>query len=510
MVQMEVKEAANKGAQLIELRLDFLRKAPDFHRLLEGKPCQMLASVRRPADGGKWTGSEDARRMLLRQAIVGGFDWVDLETDVADSIPRFGKIKRIISYHNFREVPADLEKIHAHMCSQDADVVKIAVRATQPADNLRLLDLVSKGPRPTIAICMGDLGFPSRILGAKYGAPFTYAAFNPERTVSPGMPSFAELKQIYNYESINAATRVFGVIGDPVAHSLSPLLHNTAMHKLGINGVYLPFRVPRGALADFLKAFERVPVEGYSVTIPHKEEAYELAARKDPAVAHVHAANTLVRGPGGFQAYNTDYYGVLDSIRAHAALFTSAPELIAATPAIAAGPAPERFGLLQSKVVLILGAGGIARAVAQALRHEGALVTISNRTGERAIGLAEEIGGRHVEWQARHSVLCDMVVNCSSVGMHPEVDDSPLHPSFLKPGLVVFDSVYTPETTLLVKEARSRGCHVITGVDLFVHQAGQQLRLFTSHPPPVELIRKVVKRALSPVVIRDEEAQEGS
>ncbi len=160
---------------------------------------------------------------------------------------------------------------------------------------------------------------------------------------------------------------------------------------------------------------------------------------------------------------------------------------------------------LNSKVVLVLGAGGIGRAVAHALRAEGALVNIANRTSERAATLAEEVGGRHIEWQGRHSVLCDAVINCTSVGMHPDVDEAPLHPSFLKPGLVVFDTVYTPETTLLVKEARARGCHVITGVELFVRQAAQQFKLFPQREAPIELMRRAVKRALSPVAIRDED-----
>jgi 3-dehydroquinate dehydratase/shikimate dehydrogenase len=167
-------------------------------------------------------------------------------------------------------------------------------------------------------------------------------------------------------------------------------------------------------------------------------------------------------------------------------------------------PLPEPASL-QSKVVLVLGAGGIGRAVAHALRAEGALVIIANRTSERAAVLAEEVGGRYVEWQGRHSVLCDVVINCTSVGMHPDVDHTPLHPSYLKPGLVVFDTVYTPETTLLVKEARARGCQVITGVELFVRQAALQFKLFTQQEAPIELMRRAVKRALSPVALRDDE-----
>ncbi len=525
MMQAEIQEAAKQGARLIELRLDFLKKAPDFHRLLANKPCPMIATVRRPAEGGKWDGSEEARKVLLRQAIVAGFDWVDLESDIADSIPRYGKVRRIVSYHNFREMPADLEKIHQRMCAQDADVVKIAVRPQQPADNLRVLALMNRPARPTVAFCMFEMGFPSRILQARLGAPFTYAAFNKERMAAVGIPSLGELKKVYRYPELNEETRVFGVIGDPVGHSLSPLIHNSAFHSLGINAVYLPFRVPRETLADFLRAFEQLPVDGYSVTIPHKEAAAAAARFRDVTVDRTKAANTLVRRDGGFAAYNTDYQGVLDTLATFLPSFTATPEvgvnlpaglnLSAPAPALGSAAVTSSVPLplqvpappvaVGGRVVLVLGAGGIARAVAHALHREGALVTIANRTSERAQALSQEIGCRHVEWTARHSVLCEMVVNCTSVGMHPHVDESPLHNSFLKPGLVVFDTVYTPEQTLLIKEARERGCHTITGVELFIRQAALQFQHFTGLHAPVPLFRSVVRRALSPVAIRDEE-----
>ena len=142
MMQIEIQEAAKRGARLIELRLDFLAKAPDFKRLLHNKPCPMIATVRRPSEGGRFSGSEEERLMLLRQAIVSGFDWVDLESDIADSIPRFGKVKRIVSFHDMREVPDNLEDIYKEMCAQDADIVKIAVTAGQASDSLRVLDLL--------------------------------------------------------------------------------------------------------------------------------------------------------------------------------------------------------------------------------------------------------------------------------------------------------------------------------------------------------------------------------
>lgn len=498
MVLMEIQEAARQGVKFIEVRLDFLARAPDFQRLLENKPCPMLATVRRPVDGGAWKGTEEARQALLRQAIVSGFDAVDIETDIIDSIRRFRDVKRIVSYHNLREVPADLEKIHETMCKQDADIVKVAVRAQSPMDNLRVLNLLKNSPKPTVALCMGDLGMPSRVLGVKFGSPYTYAAFNKERGIAPGLPSYTELKGIYRLGRVNADTQVFGVIGDPVGHSLSPIIHNRAFYKLGINALYVPFRVPRSDLPTFLKEFDSIPVQGYSVTIPHKEAAAALASERDEAVEHIGAANTLIRTENGFKAHNTDFTGVIASLRNNLPP-PAKPSEEGETPAT---PNPE--WPFENRAVMILGAGGVARAVAHALKHERAFLTITNRTSERATKLAEEVGCRHVDWAGRHNVLCDVLINCTSVGMQPNMDESPIHHSYLKPGLMVFDTVYTPETTMLVKEARKRGCHVLTGVDLFVRQAAHQFQMFTGQEAPFELMRDTIRRILSPVTIKEE------
>ncbi len=485
MVHIEIQEAAKRGAELIELRLDFLSKAPDFKRLLSSKPCPMVVTVRRPSDGGRWSGDEPQRRMLLRQAIVAGFDWVDLETDLADEIPRFRTVKRIISYHNLHEVPADLEAIHERMCKQDPDVVKLAVRAQSSADNLRVLNLIQRGPKPTVAFCTGDLGTPSRILCGRLGAPFTYAAFNKERGIAPGILSFDEMKNVYHYDEITRETQVFGVVGDPVAHSLSPLVHNAAFRALGSNCVYVPFRIPKGEFKAALEAWKQVPVRGYSVTIPHKEAAAELAVEKDHDVDLTKAANTLIHQDNGFAAHNTDCRAAIESLQS---ILNDQPE-----PTHVSG-----------RNVLLLGAGGAARAVAFALNQERAFITISNRTLKRAQELAEAVGCRFVDWNARHSGTPDTLINCTAVGMHPNIDESPVHPSILQPSVLVFDTVYTPETTLLVKEARIRGCRTLTGVDMFVRQAAAQFRLFTGKEPPLDLMRRVVRRALSPVKLDEE------
>jgi 3-dehydroquinate dehydratase/shikimate dehydrogenase len=493
MVTVELQEAVKRGAGFIELRLDFLAKAVDFQRLLPFKKCPWIATLRRRDDGGRFNGTEVERKMVLRQAIVAGFDWVDLETDIANEIPRFGKVKRIVSYHNMAETPDDLEVIFEKMCQQDADVLKISTMATKPSDNIRVLKLIEKAPKPTIGHCMGDLGVPSRLLALKYGAPFIYAAFNKERGIAPGLPSMEELRRYYHVSTIDRKTKVFGVLGDPVAHSLSPLMHNQLFKYVNLNAIYLPFRVPRGQLAEALQQMEYLPVEGYSVTIPHKEAAAALAVNTDQRVKETQAANTLVRRANGFWAGNTDYPAALECIRANKPLGEDGM--------------PREWNTCTA---LLLGAGGAARAVAYALKELGVITTISSRTQERAETLATEVGAKAVDWAARHRIPCEVLVNCTPVGMHPEVDESPIHASFLKPGMLVFDTVYTPENTMLIKDSRTRGCKVVTGVEMFVRQAAKQFKFFTEVEPDLEKMREIMRRALSPVTSElPQEEEEG-
>jgi 3-dehydroquinate dehydratase/shikimate dehydrogenase len=485
MVVVELPEAVKRGAKFIELRLDFLAKAVDFKRLVPCKQCPWVATIRRPVDGGRFPGTEDDRQKILRQAIASGaFEWVDLETDIANVIPRYGPVKRIISYHNLTETPADLDEVYARMLKQDGDVYKLAVLAQSPADVARVLRLQRAAPRPTVAFCMGDIGQPSRFLALKYGAPFVYAAFNKERGIAPGLPSLEEFKTTYPVRSIDAQTRVFGVAGDPVGHSLSPLLHNHLYQRLKANAIYLPFRIPRGQFPDAVEQYADIPVEGYSVTVPHKEAAAQLARDKEPTVVTTGAANTLVRRDDGkFAAANTDFTAAVDTLKAHFA--AKAQD----------GPAAQ-LGQLS---FLLLGAGGVARAIAHALHREGAQLTITSRTPDRSLKLTEEVKCKTVDWHARHSVNFDVLINCTPVGMHPNVDESPVHFSILKPGVTVFDTIYNPETTLLIREARSRGCETITGVDMFVRQAARQCELFVGQTPDLAVMREIVRKALSPL-----------
>jgi len=474
----EHKHLVENGVHLVELRLDYIQGEVQVRRLLRDRPCPVIVTCRRKNDGGRWEHSEEARQTLLRTAIVEGADYIDLEDDIAATVPRYGVTKRIVSHHDFQKTPADLTLLHKRLASMDADVVKIAGMANHPTDNLRMLQMVHASKVPTVGICMGDIGVPTRILGGRLGAPFTYATFNDDRVLAPGQIGWRQMREMYRYDSITPATRIYGVVADPVAHSLSPVVHNTALAAASLDAVYLPFRVPAEQLDEFLMAASRWPLAGLSVTIPHKEAVLKHAAHVDDLVKSIGAANTLSFTAAGITAANTDASAAVESL---AAALQGDDQVEA-----------EGLGL---KTTLVLGAGGAARAVAFGLKKKGVEVTVTSRTVDRARKIAAEVGCKSVEWAARHRMPYDCIVNATPVGMHPNVDESPYDKEHLRPYMVVFDTVYNPENTLLIKEARGAGCRTVTGVEMFVRQAAIQYRIWNGAEPPPQVMREALKRA---------------
>lgn len=476
MVIAEHQALAGRGAQLVELRVDWLSRDPDVPRLLKDRPTPAVITCRRVRDGGKWSGSEEERIRLLRTAIVSGVEYVDLENDIAKAIPRYGKTKRIISFHDFNGTPDHVEEIWADMAEMNADIIKLVTLANSPSDCARVLKLVQDAKVPTIAFCMGEFGVWSRIVCGKLGSPFTYATFSPDRQVAPGQLSFEEMKEIYFYDQIDANTQLFGVIGDPIGHSLSPLLHNRAMRSVGFNGVYVPIRIGGDQLTRGLDDLDSLNFRGLSVTIPHKEAVLAKYPRCEDFVKQIGAANTLYRGTDGlWNAYNTDYQAALDSIK---------------------------LGLregetLEGKRVLVLGAGGVARAVAMGVMRAGAALALCSRTSSRTRTLAEELNCRSITWENRGSEYADILINCTPVGMHPNVDETPFQDHWLREGMIVFDTIYTPENTLLLKQAKGRGCVTVSGVEMFIRQAAAQFERFTGKPAPLDELRETLRRGIS-------------
>jgi 3-dehydroquinate dehydratase / shikimate dehydrogenase len=484
----EYQSLAEQGADLVELRLDYVGRHIDLSRLLATRFCPVVITCRRREDGGRWEKSESERLMILRTAIASSVDFVDLEEDIAGSIPRYGSTKRIVSYHNFDETPEDLDSIYTRLAAQDADIVKIATMANNFSDCIRMLELMTRATVPTIGLCMGETGVVTRILALKYGAPFTFTAMSSERKAAPGQLPFTQMRDIYRPGAINEETRLFGVVADPVAHSLSPLIHNSAFAHDGLNYRYLPFRIAPEDLELFMHWCREVGIAGLSVTIPHKEAMLKLVNAAESAATGIGAINTVAFRNEDCTGYNTDYRAAMDCLTEALQTQRTLQKLTS-----------RDEDLFRGRGVMLLGAGGVARAIGYGLRQRGAVVAVSSRTLERSEQLARDIGGRALPWENRHDIKAGILVNCSPIGMHPDIDRSPYDKQKFLPDQIVFDTVYNPEQTLFIKEARAAGCFVINGLDMFVRQAAYQYKLFTGREPNIPLMRQTVKRATSAV-----------
>jgi 3-dehydroquinate dehydratase/shikimate dehydrogenase len=491
------------GAPLMaELRLDAMREA-DLSRLLGDCPCPVVVTCRPKREGGLYEGDETARLALLRRAARLGAEFLDIEHD---AIAALGPVpaRRIVSYHNFRETPADLAAIHARLARTGAEVVKVAVMARHILDTVAVLRVLRDAQCPTIALSMGPRGVLTRLLAPKFGAFLTYAAADgggrapetrrgetepPSREAGPGQVTLAQMRGLYRTDRIGPDTRVFGVVADPVGHSLSPAIHNAAFAELGLDAVYLPFWV-EGDPAAFVRAMREFAFDGYSVTIPHKQAVMAALDDIEPLAGRIGAVNTVQRRPDErLFGTNTDLSAGIASIEA----------VVGA-------------GWLRGKRALVLGAGGVGRAMAFGLVQAGANVTLADLDAARATALAEEVGADTASAGAVQSAISreasrhgdrhppsaiDLVLNCTPVGMHPSVDASPVPTESLRPGLVVYDAVYNPLETRLLRGARRAGCRTVAGIDHFVRQAVEQFELWTGRPAPVEVMRRVVVEALA-------------
>ena len=483
MMIAEYNALAEQGAELVELRLDYIRRSVNLKRILNERPCPVVVTVRRPKDGGKWMRSEEDRMTLIRTAIAHGVDYIDLEWDIAGNVPRFGNTQRIISYHNFDETPDNLPQIHKKMQKFDPDIIKIVTMANNPIDNIRVLRLCRDSTVPTVAFCMGEMGITSRILCGRFGSPMTYATFHAERQLAPGQLTYEQMQEVYRYDEITPSTKILGVIADPVAHSFSPQIHNACLRKANLDMLYLPFRVPAENLKEFISCCPEMGIRGLSVTIPHKEAILKSLNSLDDNVAAIKAANTVVFKSGTAAGYNTDCNAAVSVLEEHVRETTHESYLTEQT--------------LGGKRICLLGAGGVARAIAFGLTEAGAEVTICARDPNQSNQLADEMKCKSLDWVLRKEHDCQILINCTPVGMHPKMNETPFEEEWHDRHTLVFDTIYNPSRTLFIKHARDAGCPTLTGVDMFVRQAAEQFKLFTGKDADEEVILYEVKRALS-------------
>ncbi|MCD6360840.1 MAG: shikimate dehydrogenase [Armatimonadetes bacterium] len=473
------RQEADNGGSFLEFRLDYLRRPSEGPRVIrafckEYPECQVLATCRRQPSGGRFRGTVDEQLRLLEAAAEAGARAVDLEIESAQ--PAAGKLDRlragadlIVSYHNFHHTPA-MEAVLRRLKRIAAAAYKIAVTARKPTDIHRVLALAKAHPRdPLVLLAMGEAGFPTRVVAPVFGGLFTYAAPSGGEGTAPGQVSAWRLRHLYRVEKLSRATRIYGVIADPVGHSISPAVHNRAFQSRRIDAVYLPFLVTPPQLKDFFGMAEKLPVTGFSVTIPHKQKVLRYLDIVDRLARRIGAANTVWRKGGKWRGVNTDVNGVT-------------------------APLARRLRLAKASV-LIAGNGGAARAAAFALAEKGARITIVGRNPERARKLARACGAEAVSREELADRYFEAVIHATPLGMYPDTDGCLFEDRI--PGEIVFDMVYNPLETVLLRRAREQNKTVIDGLEMFIEQAVSQFEIWTGTAAPRAAMETAAREALA-------------
>ena len=477
-------------ADLIEVRLDRIGH-PGKEKLRafvkQAKKPVIVACHGREAFG---EGEHDPGELceLLHDAAEAGARFVDVDWSLALEL---GEVKapchRIVSRHVLDETPADLEGLHEEVKEVlgEGDVTKIVTHATSCEDGLRLLRWLAT-TKGVVAFCSGAAGSFTRLLAPVFGSPFTYCASARMPGERDGMPTAPGQWRVNDFLAalppggISQETAIFGVVGNPIGHSLSPRVQGMALKAAKLDAVYVAFE-PR-TLAGFLELAEAPNFRGLSVTAPFKEEAFRLSGGHDEASKQTRAVNTLLRERAGWKGANTDVSAVRETL-------AQAFHLHARTPGRPRSAAEAH--------VLVLGAGGAARAAAHAARSLGARETVTGRRPEPAQVLARELGCEHGAWSAIPTLAYDVLVNATPVGSGPAGNGStPIPLDWLRPGVLVLDAVYSPIRTALLAATHARGGTAVPGAEWFVRQAALQFRLFALQEPDLALLRPTFESAL--------------
>jgi 3-dehydroquinate dehydratase/shikimate dehydrogenase len=499
--QQQIAAAHRSGAEMLELRTDYLdglntNKLREIIAAAKKTNLPIIITSRDPSEGGQNNLPPLLRRQILTEAIKLRADLIDCEyvnfqkKDFSETITKAlaqnPKTKLILSAHNFKDKFENLQEIYERIYAAFPEAIaKTAYQANHINDCFAAFDILKKYSKKAIAICMGQAGIISRIIAKKLDAFLTFATVGENQQTAEGQLTIEKMKKLYRFDIINNKTELFGIIGNPIEHSISPNVHNACFEAGNMNRIYLPLLVSGGQkeFNEFLDNIISRPwldFRGFSITIPHKTNALEYAMEKgeyiEPLAEKIGAVNTFVIGFNGrLTGYNTDYAGAMDALT-------------------------EAMGIrkkqLHNKTVAIVGAGGAARAVVAGLSDVGAKVTIYNRTISKAQNLADEFGCHWVSIEMIENMKAEILINCTSIGMFPKIDESPVPAKCLKKGMIIFDTVYNPIETLLLKQAKQAGAKTISGVEMFIGQAAEQFKLFTHKDCPPGVLRQTTFKAL--------------
>jgi 3-dehydroquinate dehydratase/shikimate dehydrogenase len=476
---VEKAESLVRDNSFLEFRLDYLARPglaiPKIKAFTDYHPhVVVIATCRRAASGGKFRGSIASQFDILSKAAAAGCQLVDLDLQSAlrcrrEQLERLrARAALILSYHDFRAT-RKLEETLEKMVGFPADYYKVVGTATTLYDNVSMMKFLERrgDKHSLVGLCMGEQGIISRVLGVRAGSVFTFAAVSPDEATAPGQVTAQELRSTYRIEQVDAATRVYAVVGDPIAHSLSPTIMNAALRRENVNGVYVALHAK--TLKDLLACVRDIPIHGLSITMPYKEAILPHLDNTDTHTAKIGACNTVVRAQDGkLYGFNTDTAGIVR-------------------------PLEKRLALDGAKV-LVLGAGGAARAAVFGLKERGSEIYILNRSAAPAQKLARQARARTIKRPDLKKLAFDVIVNATPVGMG-NTRESPLNEDEIK-AKFVFDMVYDPAETRLIKMAKARGAEIVPGIEMFVHQAARQFEIWTGKPAPWDEMLRVVLLAL--------------
>ena len=476
---LEKAEGLVRDNPFLELRLDYLPKPglalPKIRAFFEIYPhAVVIATCRRAANGGKFRGTIASQLDILSKAAAAGCQLVDVELQTASKC-KPGQLQKlrtraalVLSFHDFHATKK-VDETLAKMEQYPADFYKVVSTATTLGDNVTMMKFLEKqsDQHSLVGLCMGEQGIISRVLGVRAGSAFTFAAVSPEEKTAPGQVTAQDLRNVYRIEQVDVATRVYGVAGDPVSHSLSPIIMNTALRRENVNAVYLALHAK--TLKDLLLCVREIPIHGLSITMPYKESILEHLDNTDSHTAKIGACNTVVRAQDGkLYGFNTDTAGVVR-------------------------PLEQRL-TLEGARVLVLGAGGAARAAVFGLKERGCEIYILNRSAAPAQKLARQARARTLKRADLRKLAFDVIINATPLGMGNN-RETPLTENEIN-AKYVFDMVYDPAETRFLKAAKVRGAQIIPGIEMFVHQAARQFEIWTGKPAPWDDMLRVVTIAL--------------
>lgn len=461
---VQIRQALTYPIDAVELRLDYFDALvlEEIKKVKEGCRLPLIFTLRSKTQGGKFSGTEVVRLKLIEALCEIEPDYFDLESEVPRSFAqllkkRHAQIRLICSYHDFKKTPEDLNQLLASMQDDSFSIYKIATFANSTIDSLRMLNFVREHNEKShvCGLCMGSLGEPTRILAPIVNSALNFVCVDKNQATAPGQLALETLFNTYHYDKINLNTHIYALLGDPVEQSVGHVFHNEVFHRLKENAVYVKLQLKVEELSRFFNEISHFSFYGFSVTMPLKESIVAYLDELSEEVKKINASNTMSRMNNKFIGFNTDGVGALNAI--------------------------EKTTLVKDKKIIVLGAGGTAKAIVSEAINRGATVIVLNRTQARANEIAQTFNCKAYSMDATEQLAIegyDILINATSFGMGSQSHASLISAAAIIPETIVLEMVYKPKETQLLKMAKEKHCICITGEEAFIYQAKEQDRIW--------------------------------